>query len=146
MDGTPPIKPCAPRPCRLPHAAQVRVAHSPEEYRQLGRLVATVGKAVRRQLLDEYGSLFMSALKRMATHRKHANVLYHLLGFLKRSIDADDKAELVGCIESYRRLTLPLIVPVTLLLHHFRKYPVDWVMEQTYLNPYPAELMLRNHV
>ncbi|NCO35332.1 MAG: hypothetical protein AUJ92_21970 [Armatimonadetes bacterium CG2_30_59_28] len=122
------------------------VAHSPEEYRQLGRLVATVGKAVRRQLLDEYGSLFMSALKRMATHRKHANVLYHLLGFLKRSIDADDKAELVGCIESYRRLTLPLIVPVTLLLHHFRKYPVDWVMEQTYLNPYPAELMLRNHV
>ena len=42
--------------------------------------------------------------------------------------------------------TLPLVVPLTLLQHHFRRHPHAWVAEQTYLQPYPAELMLRNHV
>ena len=39
------------------------------------------------------------------------------------------------------------LVPLTLLQHHFRRHPVpDWLHQQVYLNPYPKELMLRNHV
>jgi hypothetical protein len=42
---------------------------------------------------------------------------------------------------------VPLIVPLTLLQHHLRRQPVpDWVRQQVYLNPYPKELLLRNHV
>jgi uncharacterized protein YbgA (DUF1722 family) len=33
-----------------------------------------------------------------------------------------------------------------MLRHHFRRHGSDWVRTQTYLNPYPDELMLRNHV
>jgi uncharacterized protein YbgA (DUF1722 family) len=41
------------------------------------------------------------------------------------------------------------------LKHHLNRYPVPewvpvpsaaWVHQQVYLNPYPKELMLRNHV
>jgi len=33
------------------------------------------------------------------------------------------------------------------LKHHLNRHPVpDWVDQQVYLNPYPKELMLRNHV
>jgi len=95
---------------------------------------------------SDYGKTFMSALQLKATARKHSNCLYHLLGYLKKSITPDDKNELVECIEQYRKERLPLIVPVTLLMHHFRRHPQPWVVKQTYLNPYPAELMLRNHV
>jgi uncharacterized protein YbgA (DUF1722 family) len=28
--------------------------------------------------------------------------------------------------------------------HHLRRHPIPWMAEQIYLNPYPAELMLRN--
>ncbi|MBZ5498694.1 MAG: YbgA family protein [Acidobacteriia bacterium] len=87
-----------------------------------------------------------SALRVRATARKHANVLFHILGFLKNQIDAEEKAELVASIDDYRKELVPLVVPMTLLLHHLRRYAVPWVLEQTYLNPYPAELMLRNHV
>jgi len=52
----------------------------------------------------------------------------------------------VECIESYRQRRVPLVVPVTLLKHHFRRHPQPWVLDQTYLSPYPDELMLRNHV
>ena len=47
----------------------------------------------------------------------------------------------------YRQGLVPLIVPVTLLKHHLSRPAVpDWVHVQTYLNPCPKELMLRNHV
>jgi uncharacterized protein YbgA (DUF1722 family) len=88
----------------------------------------------------------MEALRVRATRRKQSNVLYHLAGYLKKSLDGDDKQELVSLIENYRTGGVPLIVPITLLKHHFRKFPAPWVRDQVYLNPYPAELMLRNHV
>jgi uncharacterized protein YbgA (DUF1722 family) len=38
------------------------------------------------------------------------------------------------------------VVPLTMLKHFFRLHPLPWVLEQTYLQPYPAELRLQNHV
>ena len=121
------------------------LAHSPKHYKQLGQLVGSSGKALKPTLVA-YGRLFMEALQVKATRRKHANVLQHLAGYLKRAVDADDRAETAASIEEYRQGLVPLVVPLTLLKHHFRRHPVDWVLNQTYLNPYPAELMLRNHV
>ncbi len=120
--------------------------HSDGHYRKLGRMVADLGKRKMPEVLDDYGRLFMEALRVRATARKHANVLFHILGYLKKEIDAGDKAELIASIEDYRQGLVPLIVPLTLLAHHLRRHPVPWVQEQTYLNPYPAELMLRNQV
>ena len=69
------------------------------------------------------------------------------MGYLKRDLSPDDKQELLALIEDYRQELVPLIVPLTLLQHHLRRHPVpDWVHQQVYLNPYPKELMLRNHV
>ncbi|MCI0412927.1 DUF523 and DUF1722 domain-containing protein [bacterium] len=121
------------------------LSHSPEDYRVLGRIVARAGK-LTSQVLQKYSSCFMNTLKRRATPRKHANVLQHLMGFLKESLDTDDKQELVYHIEEYCKGNLPLIMPITLLKHHFRKHPNAWIQQQVYLDPYPAELMLRNHV
>lgn len=122
------------------------LAHSRRHYQALGRLVATAGDRPMAELAAEYGTLLMTGLKVSATRKKHADVLSHLQGHLKKDLDATDKEELVTCIETYRQGLVPLVVPLTLLNHHFRRHPKPWVMEQTYLQPYPAELMLRNHV
>ena len=54
--------------------------------------------------------------------------------------------EMMALIEDYRQGLVPLIVPLTLLKHHLRRPSVpEWVHKQVYLNPYPKELMLRNH-
>jgi len=122
------------------------LAHSEVRYRKMGRLVATAGGTPMRELLPRYESELFAALKVKATRRTHANVLYHLLGFLKKQLSGEDKQELIDCIDSYRLGMVPLIVPITLMKHHFRGHPTTWVASQTYLNPYPAELMLRNAV
>jgi uncharacterized protein YbgA (DUF1722 family)/uncharacterized protein YbbK (DUF523 family) len=123
------------------------MAHSPEHYRRMGRLVAQAGNLPWSELIHSYGRLLMEGLEVMATRGRHVNVLQHLMGFLKNHLASGDKQEPMGLIEDYRKGLVPLIVPLTLLKHHLNRHPVpDWVHHQVYLNPYPKELMLRNHV
>ena len=89
---------------------------------------------------------FMAALKHRATRKRHTNVLMHIMGYLKKNLDSDDKAELLEVIEAYRLGLVPLIVPITLLKHHFRRHPDAYMARQIYLNPHPPELMLRNSI
>jgi uncharacterized protein YbgA (DUF1722 family) len=88
----------------------------------------------------------MTALHRPATRKGNANVLQHLLGYLKNRLDTADKTEMLEAIEQYREGIVPLIVSITLLRHHFRRHPHDYIERQFYLTPHPHELMLRNLV
>jgi len=121
------------------------LAHSPKHYTELGRLVAN-GKALSpKELEGRYGELFMAGLTVKATAKKHTNVMHHILGYLKRDLDARDKAELLTVINDYYRGFVPLVVPLTLLKHHLTRVNVPYLQDQIYLNPHPKELMLRNH-
>jgi len=122
------------------------MSHSHKEYKSMGQLVARAGNSDFATLLYDYSVLFMRALEVKSTKRKHVNVLYHIIGHFRQSVDSEDKQELIDTFEQYRLGFLPLIVPVTLIRHHLRRHPVDWVNDQIYLNPYPAELMLRNFI
>jgi uncharacterized protein YbgA (DUF1722 family)/uncharacterized protein YbbK (DUF523 family) len=121
------------------------LAHSPAHYRDLGRLVARAGRALTRDLLDRYGRLLAEARAVRATRGRHGNVLQHLAGFFKRDLGADERAELVELVQDYRAGVVPLVVPLTLIRHHVRRLGIDYLAGQTYLNPHPRELMLRNH-
>lgn len=122
------------------------MAHSLIAYKDLGRLIATAGKTGIRDLADNYILQLMNALKCIATRKQHANVLEHLLGYLKKSISKEDKQELLDSIREYRLGELPLVVPITLLKHHFRHHPDLYIEKQYYLSPHPRELMLRNMI
>ena len=122
------------------------MAHSPKHYAALGRLVADAKAQLPRALESAYGAQFMEALRVPATPKKQVNVLQHILGYLKRDLDAGDKTELLQVIGDYHRGLVPLIVPLTLLKHHLKRIGVPYVLDQVYLEPHPKELMLRNHV
>jgi uncharacterized protein YbgA (DUF1722 family) len=123
------------------------MAHSPAHYQELGRLVAKAGTMPWEELVEAYYAGYMTGMSKLATRGRHVNVLQHLMGYLKDDLASEDKQELLGLFEDYREGLVPLIVPITLLKHHLARHDVpDWVHIQTYLNPYPKELMLRNHV
>ena len=123
------------------------MAHSPKHYQKLGQLTAQAGMLAWEDLTANYGQTLMEGLSTLASRGKHANVLQHLMGFLKEHLSADEKAELLDLIEDYQGGLLPLIVPLTLLKHHLRRHPMpDWVHHQIYLEPHPKELALLNHV
>jgi uncharacterized protein YbgA (DUF1722 family)/uncharacterized protein YbbK (DUF523 family) len=121
------------------------LAHAPEDYRRLGRLVAGGRAMPRRHLEQRYVAGLTRALAQLATTRRHTNVLQHMAGYFKDRLDASSKLELAETIDDYRRGLIPLVVPLTLLRHHVRVFDVTYLAGQTYLQPYPKELMLRNH-
>lgn len=122
------------------------LAHSRTAYDEMGRLVAAAGVTPPGELRDAYERLFMRALASAATPSRHANALTHMAGHLKSRIDAASRQELASCIDDYRRGLVPLVVPITLIRHHVRVHAVEYLADQTYLDPHPRELMLRNHV
>jgi len=122
------------------------LSHSPELYRALGRWVAHAKGHEAEELFAEYQKLLLEALQLKATPRKNANVLQHCMGYFKGVLGPDEKQELLEVIERYRGGLIPLIVPATLVNHYVRKYDEPYLRLQTYLNPHPVELQLRNHV
>jgi uncharacterized protein YbgA (DUF1722 family)/uncharacterized protein YbbK (DUF523 family) len=122
------------------------LAHSTTRYNELGRLVARGRVMTKRELRAEYETAFMTTLAIVATTRRHTNVLTHMMGHLKRQLDPESKSELVQSIEEYRQGLVPLVVPLTLLRHYVRVHRIEYLAGQTYLEPHPRELMLRNHV
>lgn len=122
------------------------MAHSPKHLSMMGKLVAAGKQTPKQQLLNDYQAALMEAMSLKATVKKNVNVLYHIMGYFKKMISADEKAEIISLIENYQGQTVPLVVPITLVNHFIRKYDIDYLKNQHYLEPHPAELMLRNHV
>lgn len=122
------------------------MAHSPKHLSAMGKLVADGKNMAGDKLLEQYQLYLMEAMALKATTKKNVNVLYHIMGHFKSFLTGDEKAELLEVIENYSRTIVPLVVPLTLISHYVRKYDISYLQDQAYLEPHPAELMLRNHV
>ena len=122
------------------------LAHSQRSYRDLGRLVADLKEIPREEFRTCYESEFMAALGRHATPRRHVNVLQHMLGYLRKHLADIARRDLVRVIEDYANGIVPLVVPVTLFRHYVACLGINYLDGQTYLEPHPKELLLRNHV
>jgi uncharacterized protein YbgA (DUF1722 family)/uncharacterized protein YbbK (DUF523 family) len=121
------------------------LSHNPTHYRQMGKLVAGAKDFPIKDLYENYKALLMAALKFKTTVKKNINVLQHLMGYFKKLLSTDEKQELLEIIRQYHSGYVPLIVPVTLFNHYVRKYKQPYLQNQTYLNPHPVALKLRNH-
>jgi uncharacterized protein YbgA (DUF1722 family)/uncharacterized protein YbbK (DUF523 family) len=109
------------------------LAHSRAGYTELGRLVADVKGRARREVAAAYETAFMRTLSRTATPGRHADVMMHIVGHLKRLLDAGDRRELLDAIEAHRRGEVPRVVPITLIRHHVRRQNVEYLRDQLYL-------------
>ena len=122
------------------------LSHSEVLYRKMGKLVARGKMVPITEVYKTYENLLMKALKLRSTRTKNCNVLQHIMGYFKKQLTPDEKQELLDIILDYRNGLIPLIVPITLINHYVRKYEQPYLKEQTYLNPHPMKLKLRNHV
>ncbi|MDY7034044.1 MAG: DUF523 and DUF1722 domain-containing protein [Thermodesulfobacteriota bacterium] len=122
------------------------LSHSPKHYREMGKLVARGKEMHVNDLYEQYEGLLTEALQLKSTVKKNTNVLQHIMGYFKRQLSPDEKQELLEIINRYYDGFVPLIVPITIVNHYVRKYQQSYLMQQTYLNPHPIALQLRNHV
>ncbi|MFN2375355.1 MAG: YbgA family protein, partial [Candidatus Binatia bacterium] len=121
-------------------------AHRPESEKVLGRIVAAAKKTPRAEVAEEYRRVFLEALSKPSPRRRHVNVLQHMLGHFRERLEAAPRHALAAVIEDYRRGLVPLVVPITLMRHYVDLLGIEYLARQTYLEPHPRELLLRNHV
>ncbi len=122
----------------------IYMSHNQTMAKQLGTWLADNYKSDFASLSGQYQAKMMALLKQPATRKNHVNTLQHIQGYLKKQLGAENKFELTNSISQYREGLLPLIVPITLLRHHFRHHPNQYISDSYYMQPHPAELMLLN--
>jgi uncharacterized protein YbgA (DUF1722 family)/uncharacterized protein YbbK (DUF523 family) len=119
------------------------MAHDPQSYKSLGRLVANQADYQPDEFYQAYRLGLMEGLKNRASRKNVTNVLMHIQGYFKRSLNKDEKAELAHVIDDYRTGLLPVLAPLTLLKHYLNAYPDDYLSHQQFLQPHPEEMRLR---
>ncbi|MCX6072733.1 MAG: DUF523 and DUF1722 domain-containing protein [Campylobacterales bacterium] len=115
-------------------------------YRELGNVVANRDAHSLETLLGIYELGFKTAIARKSSIKKTRNVLEHLTGFFKNELTKDEKEILHTQIEDYATKIIPLIVPVSTIHLYAQKYNTTYLLDQTFLNPYPKTLALRSHI
>jgi uncharacterized protein YbbK (DUF523 family)/uncharacterized protein YbgA (DUF1722 family) len=113
------------------------LAHTTEGYRRLGRLVADAKTLGRVELREAYTAEFMRAMALLATPKKHANVLMHMVGYFREHIDDGDRRELLTAIDDFREGRAHRLVPLTLVRHYVRKFDVRYLAGQAYVTEAP---------
>jgi len=122
------------------------MAHSQSVYKQLGKMLSGNDPRTLDELKAAYFEVFMTALSQPAKRKNHCNVLMHLIGYLKRSVDSSIRQDILNVVEQYRREEVNLATPVALLHHYLKHHGSQYVQEQRYFAPYPSALGIRNTI
>jgi len=122
------------------------MARASHYYQELGRMAAGTTKHNLSQRRESYIHRFMEVMQVISMPGRQVNVLQHIMGYLKNFLSSEDKQELLAVFEAYCQRQLPLITPITLLRHHLRNHPSNYMEKQHYLQPYPEQLALRSFV
>ncbi|MEV5573896.1 DUF523 and DUF1722 domain-containing protein [Spirillospora sp. NPDC052269] len=122
------------------------LAHSPEGYRETGRIVAHAGDRPREDMERDYRRAFTAAFAVRAGRGRHTNALQHVLGFISDDLNPTRRRDILTAIDAYRNGQAPLSVPIALLRHHAEGEHFDYLAGQTYLTPFPNDLLLRNNL
>ncbi len=122
------------------------MSHSQKHLSLLGKLVANAKSYDKRYVFNEYIKILTEGIKKISTQKNHINIFLHIIGYFKKQLSSEEKKEFLEIVEQYRKNYVPILVPITILRHYINKYDNKYLKQQYYLNPHPAELMLRNHV
>ena len=122
------------------------MARSTQCCRDLGRLVARIKDLSRKDFRASYEALFMRTVAVRATEAKHAHVLRHAIGRLRRHLDRGSRTRLAGLLAEYRQGLTPLAVPLAAIREYSKRYAVEYLESQVYLKPHRLEMLLRSLV
>ncbi|AXH12938.1 YbgA family protein [Halarcobacter bivalviorum] len=119
---------------------------SQSSYKELGNIVANHDKNSIEEVLALYKVAFLEAISQKGSISKTYNVLLHILGYFKKLISKEEKQEMLEAMEEFKEEIIPLIAVIKLLNIYTKRFNLEYLLQQKFLNPYPKELALRSTV
>lgn len=121
-------------------------AKSTKHYKKLGHIVANSEHIKFDEILANYTEIFKEAINQKGTIPKTYNILLHIYGYFKKSITKDERDEILGSMEEFKQGLVPLIVIIKILELYIKRFNIEYLAKQKFLNPYPKELALRSNI
>ncbi len=121
------------------------MAHSPANVSRLDIVIAN-NNLSESEKISMYYSVLLETIRIPVTRNRNADVLLYCFNYLSERLSSFNRKELLVIIHQYHKGIIPLIVPIMLVRHYVSVFSAEHLKNQTYLNPYPDELMLRNTI
>ena len=117
-----------------------------KSYTTLGRIVANKEKKQLNEILLEYKEEFLKAISLKGNVNKTYNVLLHMFGYFKKLITKEEKEEILQSLQEFKDRIIPLIAVMKIINLYVKRFDVQYLKVQKFLNPYPRELALRSEI
>jgi uncharacterized protein YbgA (DUF1722 family)/uncharacterized protein YbbK (DUF523 family) len=117
------------------------MAYSQKELKALGRIVANADKRPSGQAVTGYEEHLHAALAQPPRCASHVNVLMHALGYFSYCLSSREKALFLDELQKYREGKTPASALRSLLKSWNVRFEQEYLVRQTYFEPYPEELV-----
>ena len=108
--------------------------------KKLGQIVASPNSFQEKLLL--YKEYFYKAFQRKTNVQRHINTLQHIFGHLSKGLTLKEKRHFLELLKKFEKGLVELITLLELLKSWAIRFEKDYLLFQSYLEPYPRELLL----
>ena len=120
------------------------MAYHQVEMRQLGRLVANEEGLEVGAIFESYQRGLERALARMARYTSHVNVLMHGFGYYSQDLTARERRHYLSALDDYREGKMALVGVKQMMVSRLYQFDLQYLIDQSYFQPYPDELVIVN--
>lgn len=117
------------------------MAYNQKELKSMGQIVANHEKKETGSVFKDYGNHLYKALAFPPKYTSNINVIMHALGYFSKKLSSEEKKFFLNTLEEYRREQVPLSVPLSLLKSYIIRFNEDYLMQQTFFEPYPLQFL-----
>jgi uncharacterized protein YbgA (DUF1722 family)/uncharacterized protein YbbK (DUF523 family) len=115
-------------------------AYSQKELRTLGKTAANQELKQFAEILENYETHLHLALARTPSIGAYINVMFKMMGYFSHQLSKEEKSFFLESIDRYRVGRLVLSANLSVLRAWIVRFKEEYLMNQTFLQPYPEEL------
>jgi uncharacterized protein YbgA (DUF1722 family) len=117
------------------------MAHSQIYSKELGRAISNRHEKLLEDIKHEYGQILLKTLSQPSQPSSNINVLQHAFGYFSKYLTREEKDLFFDSIQKYRQGRYPLLISQNLLRSWIIRFKNEYLSSQTFLQPYPEDLM-----
>ncbi|AAM07452.1 TPA: DUF523 and DUF1722 domain-containing protein [Methanosarcina acetivorans] len=120
------------------------MAYSQAELRKLGEIAANREAKPFKELASGYEIHLYNALSSAPKYTSTINVLMHVLGYFSDKLSSREKTLFLDWVQKYREGKATLCPAINTIRSWIVRFENDYLMHQTFFEPYPEDLIELN--
>jgi uncharacterized protein YbgA (DUF1722 family)/uncharacterized protein YbbK (DUF523 family) len=118
------------------------MANSQKYSKILGKIASNgEGKDIK-DIFNEYEEILKLAFEKLPKYTSNINVLMHAMGYFSEYITKEETELILDSLKKYQMKKLTISTPMLLVKSYIVRFNITYLLEQTYFNPYPEDLIM----